>query len=252
MLQQGTPGQALKYQGLLGTVSTVMKEEGAAALWKGLVPGLHRQLVFGGLRLGLYGPVKDMYQAQGLDGLANKVAAGLTTGAIGITVANPTDLVKVRLQSQGQGVAKYTSALGAYSTIVKEEGVAALWTGYAPNLVRNSVMSCVEVVGYDLAKEQLLAMGMPDGIQTHLAGGLTAGFAATCIANPVDVVKNRMMADKGGQFTGMANCFMKTFTSEGPLALYKGFGPFFARVGSFNVIVFVTLEQAKAMWTGKK
>ena len=43
-----------KYSGLVGTMSTIVREEGAAALWKGLTPGLHRQCLFGGLRIGMY------------------------------------------------------------------------------------------------------------------------------------------------------------------------------------------------------
>lgn len=46
-----------KYKGMLGTVATIGREEGLAALWKGIVPGLHRQCLFGGLRIGLYEPV---------------------------------------------------------------------------------------------------------------------------------------------------------------------------------------------------
>lgn len=46
-----------KYKGLLGTVGTIAREEGLSALWKGIVPGLHRQCLFGGLRIGLYEPV---------------------------------------------------------------------------------------------------------------------------------------------------------------------------------------------------
>ncbi|KAJ6992843.1 hypothetical protein NC653_016064 [Populus alba x Populus x berolinensis] len=46
-----------EYWGMLGTVATIGREEGLSALWKGIVPGLHRQCVFGGLRLGLYEPV---------------------------------------------------------------------------------------------------------------------------------------------------------------------------------------------------
>lgn len=46
-----------KYRGLLGTVGTIAKEEGVASLWKGIVPGLHRQCLFGGLRIGMYEPV---------------------------------------------------------------------------------------------------------------------------------------------------------------------------------------------------
>ena len=46
-----------KYRGLLGTVGTIAREEGMSALWKGIVPGLHRQCLFGGLRIGMYEPV---------------------------------------------------------------------------------------------------------------------------------------------------------------------------------------------------
>lgn len=46
-----------KYKGLLGTVATIAREEGLAALWKGITAGLHRQFIYGGLRIGLYEPV---------------------------------------------------------------------------------------------------------------------------------------------------------------------------------------------------
>lgn len=46
------------------------------------------------------------------------------TGALGITIANPTDLVKVRLQAEGKlqpGVPRrYSGALNAYSTIIRQ------------------------------------------------------------------------------------------------------------------------------------
>ena len=46
-----------KYRGMLGTVVTIALEEGLIALWKGIIPGLHRQCIYGGLRIGLYDPV---------------------------------------------------------------------------------------------------------------------------------------------------------------------------------------------------
>ena len=49
-----------KYRGLLGTAATIAKEEGAATLWKGISPGLHRQCIYGGLRIGLYEPVSSL------------------------------------------------------------------------------------------------------------------------------------------------------------------------------------------------
>lgn len=48
-----------KYRGLIGTVKTIAREEGVYALWKGIVPGLHRQCLYGGLRIALYDPVSN-------------------------------------------------------------------------------------------------------------------------------------------------------------------------------------------------
>jgi solute carrier family 25 uncoupling protein 8/9 len=55
-----------KYKGMLGTVGTIAREEGLSALWKGIVPGLHRQCLYGGLRIGLYEPVRFEYFCRNL------------------------------------------------------------------------------------------------------------------------------------------------------------------------------------------
>ncbi|XP_042512336.1 mitochondrial uncoupling protein 1 [Macadamia integrifolia] len=240
-----------KYRGMLGTVTTIAREEGLTALWKGIVPGLHRQCLFGGLRIGLYEPVKSLYVGSDFVGdvpLTKKILAGLTTGALAITVANPTDLVKVRLQAEGKlppGVPRrYSGALNAYSTIVKQEGVGALWTGLGPNVARNAIINAAELASYDQVKQTILKIpGFTDNVFTHILSGLGAGFFAVCIGSPVDVVKSRMMGDP--TYKSTIDCFVKTLKNDGPLAFYKGFIPNFGRLGSWNVIMFLTLEQAK-------
>ncbi|KAI7981921.1 Mitochondrial uncoupling protein 1 [Camellia lanceoleosa] len=47
-----------KYKGMLGIVATIAREEGLASRWKGIVPELHRQWLFRGLRIGLYEPLR--------------------------------------------------------------------------------------------------------------------------------------------------------------------------------------------------
>ncbi|GAB2230642.1 hypothetical protein Droror1_Dr00014923 [Drosera rotundifolia] len=240
-----------KYRGMLGTVATIAREEGLSSLWKGVVPGLHRQCLFGGLRIGLYEPVKAFYVGKDHVGdvpLSKKILAALTTGAVGIMIANPTDLVKVRLQAEGKlppGVPRrYSGALNAYATIAKQEGFAALWTGVGPNIARNAIINAAELASYDQIKQTILKLpGFSDNVVTHLFAGLGAGFFAVCIGSPVDVVKSRMMGDSAYKST--LDCFIKTFKNDGPLAFYKGFIPNFARLGSWNVIMFLTLEQAK-------
>ncbi|KAJ0984067.1 hypothetical protein J5N97_002423 [Dioscorea zingiberensis] len=243
-----------KYRGMLGTVATIAREEGLAALWKGIIPGLHRQCLFGGLRIGLYEPVKNFYVGDNFVGdvpLSKKILAGLTTGALGIMVANPTDLVKVRLQAEGKlppgAPRRYSGALNAYTTIARQEGFRALWTGIGPNIARNAIINAAELASYDQVKQTILKIpGFSDNVFTHLLAGLGAGFFAVCIGSPVDVVKSRMMGDSAYKST--IDCFIKTLKNDGPLAFYKGFVPNFGRLGSWNVIMFLTLEQVKKLF----
>ncbi|KAK4759419.1 hypothetical protein SAY87_022550 [Trapa incisa] len=149
--------------------------------------------------------------------LTKKILAALTTGALAITVTNPTDLVKVRLQAEGKlppGVPRrYTGALNAYSTIARQEGVAALWTDLGPNVARNAIINASELASYDQVKQTILKLpGFIDNVVTHLLADLGAGFFAVCIGSPVDVVKSRMMGDSAYKST--IYCFLKTLKND--------------------------------------
>ncbi|KAM7260081.1 hypothetical protein ACFE04_015822 [Oxalis oulophora] len=238
-----------KYRGLLGTLATIAREEKLSAFWKGITAGLHRQFIYGGLRIGLYNPVKTFLVGADYVGdipLIYKIIAALLTGALAIIVANPTDLVKVRLQAEGKlpaGVpGRYSGAINAYVTIVRQEGLGALWTGLGPNIARNAIINAAELASYDQVKETIMQIpGFHDSVFTHLLAGLGAGFFAVCIGSPIDVVKSRMMGDS--TYKSTLDCFIKTLKNEGILAFYKGFLPNFGRLGSWNVVMFLTLEQ---------
>ena len=61
-----------------------------------------------------------------------RLLAGLTTGATAVLVAQPTDVVKVRMQAQGNKpgqVKRYTGCIQAYRSIAMKEGARGLWKG---------------------------------------------------------------------------------------------------------------------------
>ena len=100
-IQHIAVGMQPKYVGLVGTARTIAVEEGARALYGGLSAGLQRQVINSGLRVGLYVPIRDRITGPLAPGqtpsLLQKIAAGILTGGLAISFANPTDLVKVRL-----------------------------------------------------------------------------------------------------------------------------------------------------------
>merc|ERR550517_1001134 len=93
-------------RGVLGTLVSIVRNEGATALYSGIVPGLQRQMAFSAIRIGAYEPVKRVYvdnsgQTSGLGLMGCRIAAGITTGTLAILVVQPTDVVKVRMQAAG-------------------------------------------------------------------------------------------------------------------------------------------------------
>ena len=47
------------------------------------------------------------------------------------------------------------------------------------------------------------------------------------------------------QYSGMLDCFGQTYRKEGLTAFYKGFMPNFSRLGSWNVVMFISLEKVR-------
>lgn len=239
-----------RYRGVFGTITTMVRTEGPRSLYKGLVAGLQRQMSFASVRIGLYDSVKQFY-TKGSEhaGIGSRLLAGCTTGAMAVAVAQPTDVVKVRFQAQAStsgASGRYSSTMHAYRTIAKEEGIRGLWKGTGPNIARNAIVNCTELVTYDLIKDALLkATPMTDDLPCHFTSAFGAGFCTTIIASPVDVVKTRYMNSAHGQYCSALNCAFAMVTKEGPTAFYKGFMPSFLRLGSWNVVMFVTYEQLK-------
>lgn len=208
------PNTLPKYNGFMGTMKTITAEEGPRALYNGLAAGLQRQILFAGLRIGLYVPVRNMIAGELKPGenptLATKILAGLATGAIGISIANPTDVVKVRMQAQARAVdpsqIKYKGSIDCYRKIYAADGIPGFWVGIIPNILRNSVINAAEIASYDQYKQMFLQYTrFPDNISLHMLCGFMAGFTATIFGSPFDVVKTRMMSKKV-HYNGVLDC----------------------------------------------
>ncbi|NWS64136.1 UCP3 protein, partial [Chunga burmeisteri] len=266
-----------EYRGVLGTLSTMVRTEGPRSLYSGLAAGLQRQMSFASIRIGLYDSVKQLYTPKGAEstGLAARVLAGCTTGAVAVTCAQPTDVVKVRFQANGavpDGARRYSGTVDAYRTIAREEGVRGLWRGTLPNIARNAIINCGELVTYDLIKDTLLRAQLmtgeagagqggtrpgtvpipatlnpwlcpADNVPCHFVAAFGAGFCATVVASPVDVVKTRYMNAGPGQYRNVLSCLLALLMQDGLAGLYKGFISSFLRLGSWNVVMFVSYEQ---------
>ena len=229
------------------------KQEGVSALYNGLNPALLRQMSYSSIRMGIFEPIRDMVGG----GVPvheipfwKRIVAGGTAGAIGIAIANPTELIKVRMQGDKTRTRYPNGVVDAFAKTVKTEGVAGLWTGVGPNMLRAYIVNAAELGTYDYAKSLLVARFdlSPDSKATHLVASVMAGVVAAVCSQPVDLAKNRYMNQPAGPgiaplYTGMLDCLVKTARKEGVTGLYKGLTANAARIGSWCVVMFMSYEQ---------
>ena len=123
-----------KYNSTLHCAKTIYAEEGLATFWNGLTAGLLRQAVYGTLRIAMFDVgINYLASSKGEDKitLLDRGALGILTGGLAMTIANPTDVVKVRFQaamkSAGSGPPKYTNVFQAFPKIYAEEGLMGFY-----------------------------------------------------------------------------------------------------------------------------
>lgn len=240
-------------KGMMATATGIVRQEGSAALFKGLSAALMRSGIYGGARLGFYGPMKSLLSPGKDPSFGTKLMAGMASGAAAAAIANPTDLIKVRLQAQKVGnaggvVPQYNGALGAITHIVRAEGVLGLWRGVQPSMMRSAVLTATQAATYDEAKRHVLKItGMKEGVQTHLGCSLLTGLITTTVINPVEVVKNTMFTKGKECNLGPIATAGNIFAREGIRGMYKGWTANYARLGPQTTITFLVLEKLRSV-----
>ena len=231
------------------------REKGVRALWKGLSPALIRQMTYGSARYGSYEPIKKRL---GVDSSGNcplwkKILAGAISGTCSSAFAVPSDVLKVRMMADNTSDPNKRPKM---SKIIRDIINDGIWFLSRDNSAasRACVGAMSELAIYDDVKQGILKYvfieSTGSSIKVHVTAALVAGIVSCWCMNPFDVARSRLMNSSAteGKYNNMLDCFTKTAKSEGALALWKGFGPNYARIGPRVVIIFVVLEQLRDMF----
>eukprot|EP00050_Salpingoeca_kvevrii_P020022 m.93332 g.93332 ORF g.93332 m.93332 type:complete len:300 (-) comp8681_c0_seq1:103-1002(-) len=205
---------------------------------------------------GLYVPMREVLgvrDAGGAGAFWKRVAAGAGAGALAAFVANPTDLIKVRMQVDGMKVGeipRYRGLGHAFASIVRAEGLFGLWKGATPTLARATALAAVEMSSYDEIKRHLIQHNIIDPKTTSgvFVTAMACGLTCVIFTTPFDVVRSRVMGQRivNGKpllYSGMIDCVVKSVKHEGVLSLWKGFLPNWSRIGPRALIIWVLIEK---------
>ena len=129
----------------------------------------------------------------------------------------------------------------------EKKALPSLWKGVWPNSARAVLMTVGQLATYDGFKHVILDYTpMGDNLKTHFTASFLAGFVATTICSPVDVIKTRVMSSK--EQKSIAKLVSEITTAEGLRWMFKGWVPSFIRVGPHTVLTFLFLEQHKKIY----
>lgn len=225
-------------------------------LYTGLSAGLLRQAVYTTARIGFFDTFMGQLTARAKAkdqkiGFGERAAAGLSAGGIAAMIGNPADLALIRMQSDGLKPVdqrkNYKSVIDALSRIAKSEGVAALWAGATPTVVRAMALNFGQLAFFSEAKSQLKTRtDWSPRVQT-LSASAIAGFFASFFSLPFDFVKTRLQKQSRGPdgklpYKSMADCFVKVTKQEGLLRFYRGFGTYYVRIAPHAMVTLIVAD----------
>ncbi|XP_074845110.1 mitochondrial uncoupling protein 4 isoform X3 [Carettochelys insculpta] len=195
----------------------------------------------------------------------SKFALSACAATVAELVTFPLDLMKTRLQIQGEAaVHRYEAAarravlyrgmLRTAAGIVQEEGLLKLWQGATPAVYRHIVYTGVRMVTYEHLRDSVLdrAEDKSFPLWKSVFGGMTAGAIGQFFASPTDLVKVQMQMEgkrklegKPLRFHGVHHAFMKVLSEGGIRGLWAGWVPNVQRAALVNMGDLTTYDSVK-------
>lgn len=168
-------------------------------------------------------------------------------------VGNPADVLNVRMQHDAalplSERRNYKNAIDGLIRMCREEGWKSLFRGVWPNSMRAVLMTASQLASYDGTKLSLINYFpsiFADNIYTHFTASFIAGFIATTVCSPVDVIKTRIMSasDKGS----LGKLLADVYRVDGVGWMFRGWVPSFMRLGPHTIATFLFLEFHKDLY----
>lgn len=245
--------------GFVPFMRDLVRARGFMSLYDGLGAGMMKQVVYATSRIGLFEVMRDEYKLKyGSVDFLGRMGCGMLSGGIAAFISCPTEVTLVRLSNDStlpvESRRNYTGVTNAFSRIMKEEGGAAFFRGAGPFVNRAMMVGAVQVGTNDqfkvFYKEKF---GVTNEISNVFCAAMSSGLLYSIVTMPFETCKNRMAFQKPDPatgklpFTGTAQAITKIMKTDGILALWNGFIPYYLRCGGHTVFMFMAIQQLRLM-----
>ncbi|KAI8582446.1 hypothetical protein K450DRAFT_170819 [Umbelopsis ramanniana AG] len=179
-----------------------------------------------------------------------------------VTFTNPWEVVKTRLQLQGELVRSgtlaaeakpYHNSFQALGLVFKGEGVRGIQRGLGAAYVYQVCLNGSRLGFYDPIRNIILNVTGSEGVSARVASGALAGMAGALLGSPLYLVKTRMQsfspvfATIGHQhhYSSTWSALSSIWKLEGVRGLYRGCDAAMARAGVGSAVQLPTYDYSK-------
>ncbi|KAG9222449.1 hypothetical protein CCMSSC00406_0002784 [Pleurotus cornucopiae] len=229
--QRSTVVGQLLYKNSIDCAKKIFRNEGFLGFYRGLGP----QLIASALAA-IKLTVNDLIRARAMDPETGRIKlgwelfAGGMAGGCQVVFTNPLEIVKIRLQVQGEAAKAEGIVPRGAVHIIRQLGIFGLYKGASACLLRDIPFSAIYFPAYWHLKKDVFQEGYNGkklSFVETLASAAIAGMPAAYLTTPADVVKTRLQVEaRKGQanYQGLRDAFVRIYREEGFRALFKG-GP---------------------------
>ncbi|KAG8737305.1 mitochondrial aspartate-glutamate transporter agc1 [Ceratobasidium sp. 414] len=222
-------GQML-YKNSFDCAQKVLRNEGFVGFYRGLGPQLIGVAPEKAIKL----TVNDLVRGRATDPETGRIKlmweliAGGTAGGCQVIFTNPLEIVKIRLQVQGEAAKVEGVAPRGAVHIVRQLGLFGLYRGAVACLLRDIPFSAIYFPAYAHMKKDVFNEGYHGkklGFSETLLSAAIAGMPAAYLSTPAGTyIPDRAVEARTGQtsYKGITDAFTKIMREEGPKAFFKG------------------------------
>ncbi|TKA76096.1 hypothetical protein B0A55_04415 [Friedmanniomyces simplex] len=234
--QRGARVGQMLYKNSWDCATKVVRNEGFRGLYSGVLP----QLVGVAPEKAIKLTVNDLVRGKFTDLKTGNIPfrmemlAGASAGMCQVIFTNPLEIVKIRLQVQGEAMkaaARDGEAIPKRSAmwIVRHLGLLGLYKGASACMLRDAPFSAIYFPTYAHLKRDFFGESPTKklGVLQLLTAGAIAGMPAAYLTTPADVIKTRLQVEarKGeSSYNGIRDAARQIWREEGFKAFFKG-GP---------------------------
>ena len=239
------------YTGPFHCASDLYKTGGLKGFYSGLKVNLLGVLPEKAIKLAANETFREYFIAKNGNGkikIHQEMLSGAGAGFCQVIATNPMELVKIRMQLEGnRPIAQQRSTV----TIIKELGLRGVYKGTMSTLLRDVPFSFMFFPLYANIVNALKDENGDASLLSQLFAGSLAGGFASGMVTPFDVIKTRLQMEGGiTKYKNIMGALKTILKEEGSVALRQGMVPRMCVVSPLFGITLVAYELQKRYMLG--